>query len=65
LKNEEQREEAGTPNIVGDIRAGLLFQLKSAIGINKIMDREREITKYCKTIKIYKNKYKKNKSLFY
>ncbi len=65
MKNEEQREEAGTPNIVGDIRAGLLFQLKSAIGINKIMDREREITKYCKAIKIYKNKYKKNKSLFY
>ena len=45
LKNEELREEAGTPNIVGDIRAGLLFQLKSAIGISNIMERERIITK--------------------
>ena len=45
LKNEEQREEAGTPNIIGDIRAGLLFQLKSAVGINNIMFREREIIK--------------------
>lgn len=44
LKNEELREEAGTPN-VGDIRAGLLFQLKSAIGISNIMERERIITK--------------------
>ena len=28
LKEIEMREESGTPAIVGDIRAGLVFQLK-------------------------------------
>ncbi|SFZ84792.1 Selenocysteine lyase/Cysteine desulfurase [Devosia enhydra] len=28
----ERREEAGTPNVMGDIRAGLVFQLKADIG---------------------------------
>lgn len=28
----EEREEAGTPNILGDIRAGLAFKLKRQIG---------------------------------
>ncbi|WP_232816434.1 aminotransferase class V-fold PLP-dependent enzyme [Paracoccus zhejiangensis] len=30
--NVEAREEAGTPNVVGDIRASLVFALKDAIG---------------------------------
>jgi hypothetical protein len=32
----EHREEGGTPNIVGDIRAGLVFQLKQAVGTERI-----------------------------
>jgi selenocysteine lyase/cysteine desulfurase len=34
------REEGGTPNIVGAIRAGLAFQLKADIGTDVIMARE-------------------------
>jgi selenocysteine lyase/cysteine desulfurase/CRP-like cAMP-binding protein len=36
----EHREEAGTPAIVESIRAGLVFQLKSAVGIDAIHERE-------------------------
>jgi selenocysteine lyase/cysteine desulfurase len=36
----EVREEAGTPNIIGAIRAGLAFQLKEAIGTDLIQARE-------------------------
>jgi selenocysteine lyase/cysteine desulfurase len=32
----ERREEGGTPNIVGSIRAGLVFQLKQAVGTQRI-----------------------------
>lgn len=32
----EVREEGGTPNIVGSIRAGLTFQLKEAVGTDRI-----------------------------
>jgi hypothetical protein len=32
----ERREEGGTPNIVGSIRAGLAFQLKQAVGTQRI-----------------------------
>ena len=32
----EHREEGGTPNIVGAIRAGLAFQLKQAVGTDRI-----------------------------
>ena len=32
LDDIEQREEGGTPDIVGSIRAGLVFQLKRAVG---------------------------------
>jgi len=32
----EHREEGGTPNIVGSIRAGLTFQLKEAVGTERI-----------------------------
>lgn len=33
LESLEAREEAGTPNVLGDIRAGLAFVVKDAIGI--------------------------------
>lgn len=34
------REEAGTPNIIGDIRAGLVMKLKADIGLEAIWARE-------------------------
>ncbi len=37
----EVREEGGTPDIIGAIRAGLAFQLKAAIGTDAIEARER------------------------
>ena len=36
----ETREEGGTPEIVGSIRAGLVFQLKDAVGVEAIAERE-------------------------
>ena len=35
-----RREEGGTPEILGSIRAGLVFQLKQAVGADAIMERE-------------------------
>jgi selenocysteine lyase/cysteine desulfurase len=40
LTDVEHREEGGTPDIVGSIRAGLVFQLKQAVGIDEITCRE-------------------------
>jgi len=37
-----EREEAGTPSIIGSIRAGLVFQLKQAVGVNRIQEREHD-----------------------
>jgi selenocysteine lyase/cysteine desulfurase len=36
----ETREEGGTPDIIGSIRAGLVFQLKQAVGVAAIKARE-------------------------
>jgi len=36
LDDIEQREEGGTPAIVESIRAGLVFQLKEAVGVDRI-----------------------------
>jgi selenocysteine lyase/cysteine desulfurase len=36
----EEREEGGTPDIVGAIRAGLVFQLKQAVGVDTILAHE-------------------------
>lgn len=41
----EHREEAGTPAIVESIRAGLVFQLKRAIGEDEITRREQHFTR--------------------
>jgi hypothetical protein len=38
--NPEHREEAGTPAIIESIRAGLVFQLKEAVGAEAIRERE-------------------------
>ncbi len=40
LADVEHREEGGTPDIVGAIRTGLIFQLKRAVGLNEIKSRE-------------------------
>ncbi len=40
LEDVEHREEGGTPEIVGSIRAGLAFQLKDAVGVEAIRERE-------------------------
>src|SRR5438128_4881087 len=40
LTDVEHREEGGTPAIVESIRAGLVFQLKGAVGTEAIRDRE-------------------------
>jgi selenocysteine lyase/cysteine desulfurase len=40
LDDIEHREEGGTPEIVGAIRAGLVFQLKQAVGADAIRERE-------------------------
>ena len=41
----EEREEGGTPAIVESVRAGLIFQLKQAVGEHVIESQEE---KYCK-----------------
>ncbi len=40
LEDIEHREEGGTPAIVESIRAGLVFQLKQAVGVHAIRERE-------------------------
>jgi selenocysteine lyase/cysteine desulfurase len=40
VKNMEEREEGGTPDIVGSIRCGLAFQLKQNVGSKLIHERE-------------------------
>jgi selenocysteine lyase/cysteine desulfurase len=44
LLNAEEREEGGTPDIIGSIRAGLVFQLKETIGEEFIEEREIQLT---------------------
>lgn len=41
----EAREEAGTPNVVGDIRAALAFLVKAAIGEERMRTRNAELTR--------------------
>ena len=38
-----EREEAGTPNIIGDIRAALVFVIKAVIGSDYISKRDHEL----------------------
>ncbi len=42
LSDPEHREEGGTPAIVESIRAGLVFQLKEAVGTDLIREREHD-----------------------
>lgn len=43
--NIEAREEAGTPNVVGDIRAALAFLVKDALGADAMQARNAELTR--------------------
>ncbi|CAF3881513.1 unnamed protein product, partial [Rotaria sp. Silwood1] len=43
IKDIETREEGGTPNILGSIRAGLVFTLKHTVGHELIIERETEL----------------------
>ncbi len=45
LSDVEHREEGGTPAIVGAIRAGLVFQLKEAVGVDEIRRREEDFVR--------------------
>ncbi|MEP7017123.1 MAG: aminotransferase class V-fold PLP-dependent enzyme [Actinomycetota bacterium] len=42
LENPAQREEGGTPAIVESVRAGLVFQLKQAVGVDVIRSYEED-----------------------
>ena len=44
LDDVERREEGGTPAIVESIRAGLVLQLKEAVGVGAIREREETFT---------------------
>jgi selenocysteine lyase/cysteine desulfurase len=44
VRDIERREEGGTPDIVGSIRAGLVFRLKDAVGADAIREREEMFT---------------------
>ena len=44
VRDIERREEGGTPDIVGSIRAGLVFRLKDAVGAEAIRQREESFT---------------------
>ena len=45
LAEAEEREEPGTPDLVGSIRCGMIMQLKESIGAEFIMERELEVAK--------------------
>lgn len=47
VNNPEVAEEAGTPNIIGDIKAGLAFKVKDYLQ-EEINRKERKILKYCR-----------------
>lgn len=57
LKKPYEREEGGTPEIVGAVRAALAIQLKTAIGVDTILSREESFLKRAF------EKWSKNKSL--
>ena len=54
----EVREEGGTPDIVGCIRAGLVFQLKDSIDAKYLQAREDEL------VKRFNRRFKSNDNLF-
>jgi selenocysteine lyase/cysteine desulfurase len=53
LSDPVHREEGGTPAIIESIRAGLVFQLKNAVGVDTIRARETDLVN--RTIASWKN----------
>lgn len=47
LSNRAEREEGGTPDIVGTVRAGLALQLKTTVGARNIFDEELRVARHC------------------
>jgi selenocysteine lyase/cysteine desulfurase len=48
-----EREEAGTPNLIGDIRAALVMLIKSAVGTDFIAKRDKELID--KAVAVWRN----------
>lgn len=46
IGNVEELEEAGTPGVLQDIRAGLVFQLKEQIGESTILEKSKAIQEH-------------------
>lgn len=46
LSNKAEREEGGTPDVIGSVRLGLAFQLKQRVGTKVIEEREVQNTRY-------------------
>jgi len=44
ISNIEEREKAGTPGVLQTLKAGLVFQIKDAVGVDVIHQREQEFT---------------------
>ena len=57
-KDIETREESGTPNILGSIKAGLVFELKEAVGHHEIQAREIQLTEK------FFQRFRENRTLF-
>ena len=55
LSNRIEREEGGTPDIIGSIRAGLAFHVKSQIGVSNIEKMEHALWKQAKTMLLGQN----------
>jgi len=46
IKNAEQLEEAGTPSILGLVRASLAYNLQASVGVENIKAREEELANF-------------------
>ncbi|CAH0476124.1 unnamed protein product [Peronospora belbahrii] len=50
LANNVEREEGGTPDIIGSIRLGLAFEMKQRVGTKHIMDLERQHVRHVREV---------------
>ncbi|KAK1932217.1 putative cysteine desulfurase [Phytophthora citrophthora] len=50
LANKVEREEGGTPDILGSIRLGLAFQIKQRVGPKNIMNLERQHVRHVREV---------------
>lgn len=70
-KNVEAREEGGTPDIIGNIRAGLTFHLKQLSCPNLVLEHEKELARWtveqlshCPSIQILGPKHSNRLAIF-